>query len=183
MKPAGWWVVSAVPAHGDWSTHGWGMLVTMLPRQGVRGDRDHFMSYQLTEAFSDDVMSLAVSSLLCYSTLIVDNRIVRKSWKDDWLFAVLLYLLTARTYERTPIIYFHSRNVWSIYGLLIWRFYDGRRSTDHAQRSTLVDAEMGAHRWSIPAIRYLNRVKSVKFEFADWNIISEIHNCNSWLVF
>ena len=87
------------------------MLVTMLPRQGVKGDRDHFMSYQLTEAFSDDVMSLAVSSLLCYSTLIVDNRIVRKSWKDDWLFAVLLYLLTARTYERTPIIHFHSRNV------------------------------------------------------------------------
>jgi hypothetical protein len=60
------------------------------------------MSYQLTEAFSDDVMSLAVSSLLCYSTLIVDNRIVRKSWKDDWLFAVPLYLLTALPYKRPP---------------------------------------------------------------------------------
>ena len=77
------------------------------------------MSYQLTEAFSDDVMSLAVSSLLCYSTLIVDNRIVRKSWKDDWLFAVLLYLLTAQTCKRTPIIYLHFSNVLSIYVILI----------------------------------------------------------------
>lgn len=60
------------------------------------------MSYQLTEAFSDDVMSLAVSSLLCYSTLIVDNRIVRKSRKDDWVSALLLYLLAAMPCRRTP---------------------------------------------------------------------------------
>ena len=80
----------------------WRLIHTWLRQAGnhvtatrSEGDRDHFMSYQLTEAFRDDVMSLAVSSLLCYRTLIVDNRIVRKSWKDDWLFAVLLYLLTA----------------------------------------------------------------------------------------
>ena len=127
-----------------WLIHTWlGHTGNHVTASRSEGDRDHFMSYQLTEAFSDDVMSLAVSSLLCYSTLIVDNRIVRKSWKDYWLFAVLLYLLTAQTYKRTPIIYFHSRNVWSIYGVLIWRFYAGRRSSDHVQRSTLLDAEMG----------------------------------------
>jgi hypothetical protein len=90
-----------IDPHMAWLGHA-GNHVTATRSEG---DRDHFMSYQLTEAFSDDVMSLAVSSLLCYSTLIVDNRIVRKSWKDDWLFAVLLYLLTAQTYKRTPPSY------------------------------------------------------------------------------
>lgn len=112
---ASWTVRRACCARSYRLIHTWpGKAGNHVTATRSEGDRDHFMSCQLTEAFSDDVMSLAVSSLLCYSTLIVDNRIVRKSWKDDWLFAVLLYLVTALPYKRPPpppVKYFHSRNV------------------------------------------------------------------------
>jgi hypothetical protein len=119
MAPSECWNVQRVwairTAHGNCFTHGQDRPVTLLLGQG--GWRaGPLRVVPINWAFSDDVMSLAVSWLLCYSTLIVDNRIVRKSPKDDWVSAPLLYLLVALRYRRTQSHLSHIFNSRSEFG-------------------------------------------------------------------